>query len=167
MKKIKLSNKKKNIIILVLVLVLTPIVTVSAERIIISSNVSYDNGTSGLASSNVQGAVDELYTKCFNNTFAGFLKSLPSSNTVISDDGTAGHNMRYIGANPNNWISFNDELWRIIGVFDTDSHGQKQKLVKIQYGGNIGRMQWDANNANDWSKSALMSYLNTGTYYTN
>ena len=28
---------------------------------------------------------------------------------------------RYIGANPNNYVKFNDELWRIIGVFDVDN----------------------------------------------
>ena len=27
---------------------------------------------------------------------------------------------RYIGANPNNYVKFNDELWRIIGVFGVD-----------------------------------------------
>ena len=34
---------------------------------------------------------------------------------------------RYIGANPNNYVKFNDELWRIIGVFDVDDETGKWK----------------------------------------
>ena len=32
-------------------------------------------------------------------------------------DNTSDANIRYYGANPNNYVSFNNELWRIIGVF--------------------------------------------------
>ena len=39
---------------------------------------------------------------------------------------------RYEGKNPNNYIWFNNEYWRIIGVFDSASHGLDGKnLVKI------------------------------------
>ena len=33
-------------------------------------------------------------------------------------DDTSDKNLRYIGANPNNYVKFNNELWRIIGVFN-------------------------------------------------
>ena len=46
---------------------------------------------------------------------------------------------RYIGANPNNYVKFNDELWRIIGVFDTDDGtGKLEKRLKIIRNGSIG-----------------------------
>ncbi len=45
-------------------------------------------------------------------------------------------NLRYIGPNPNNWVEFNHELYRIIGIFNTDTHGfdddgaRRVKLIK-------------------------------------
>ena len=45
---------------------------------------------------------------------------------------TNNHEYRYIGANVNNYVSFNNDLYRIIGVFDSNSHGQDGKmLVKL------------------------------------
>ena len=40
-------------------------------------------------------------------------------------DNTVDENIRYYGSNPNNYVSFNNELWRIIGVF-----GNNVKLVR-------------------------------------
>ena len=65
---------------------------------------------------------------------------------------------RYIGANPDNYIEFNNELWRIIGIFD----GQ----LKIIRNDSLGDMAWDSNNVNDWSKSSLQAYLNNDYYGT-
>ena len=42
-------------------------------------------------------------------------------------DGTADNNLRYIGADPNNYVSFNNELWRIIGVFNNIDDGTGKK----------------------------------------
>ena len=63
---------------------------------------------------------------------------------------------RYIGANPDNYIQFNNELWRIIGIFD----GQ----LKIIRNESLGYMQWDSNGVNDWSTASLQTYLNNGYY---
>ena len=71
---------------------------------------------------------------------------------------------RYEGKNPNNYIWFNNELWRIIGVFDENSHGQSgQNLVKIIRNESIGGLAWDKSNTNDWTASSLMNLLN-GAY---
>ena len=52
---------------------------------------------------------------------------------------TALTDYRYIGANPNNYVKFNDELWRIIGVFDTDDGtGKVEKRLKIIRNESIG-----------------------------
>ena len=90
-----------------------------------------------------------------------------------------GGNIRYYGANPNNYIYFNCsdysnqtsstcETWRIIGVFEG-----KVKLIR---GSRIGQYSWDNKNKstgaesaygkNDWSTARLMKLLNPSDYYT-
>ena len=71
------------------------------------------------------------------------------------------NNLRYIGADPNNYVLFNDELWRIIGVFSEDTHGVSgQKLIKIIRIESLGSMVWDSGNVNDWSTASLQTTLN-------
>ena len=80
---------------------------------------------------------------------------------------------RYIGENPNNYVKFNDELWRIIGVFDTDDGtGKVEKRMKIVRNESIGNYSWDNKNAstgaessqgkNNWSDARLNYLLNAG-----
>ena len=83
---------------------------------------------------------------------------------------TALTDYRYIGANPNNYVKFNDELWRIIGVFDTDDGtGKVEKRLKIIRNESIGDYSWDYNSAgnyiNEWSTAQLNNLLNSGAYY--
>ena len=81
-------------------------------------------------------------------------------------DDTADNNLRYVGANPNNYVSFNNELWRIIGVFNNidDGTGKKETRIKIIRNDpyNTG-IAWDSNNTNDWTQASLQKELN-GTY---
>ena len=73
--------------------------------------------------------------------------------------------IRYEGKNPNNYIWFNNEYWRIIGVFDSNSHGQANKnLVKIIRDETLGGLVWDKSNNNNWTTSSL-KYLLNGAYY--
>ena len=87
------------------------------------------------------------------------------------------NNIRYIGANPNNYVYFNCsdynnqsdstcEKWRIIGVFKnmTKEDGSKADLVKIIRDDRLGNIAWDSNYVNDWSKASLQKTLN-GEYY--
>ena len=80
---------------------------------------------------------------------------------------------RYIGANPNNYVKFNDELWRIIGVFDVDDGtGKIEKRLKIVRNESIGNYSWDnkdtstgaeeANGKNNWPDARLNYLLNAG-----
>ena len=81
---------------------------------------------------------------------------------------------RYYGANPNNYVTFNDETWRIIGAFHDvdDGTGNKETRLKIIRDESIGNYSWDSSassvnsgrGVNDWSKSDLMTELNT-LYY--
>ena len=73
---------------------------------------------------------------------------------------------RYEGKDPNNYVYFNNELWRIIGVFDSSSHGvSNTNLVKIIRNESIGGYAWDKSNTNDWPNSSLYHLLND-YYYT-
>ena len=70
---------------------------------------------------------------------------------------------RYIGSSPNNYITFNNETWRIIGVFDgrikiirQDSLGNMSRDYK-QSG--VGSLTGDWG-SNDWSDSQLMYMIN-------
>ena len=81
---------------------------------------------------------------------------------------------RYIGANPNNYVKFNDELWRIIGVFDVDDGtGKIEKRMKIIRNESIGNYSWgyiwlDSSSGtitNEWKIAQLNTLLNSGAYY--
>ncbi len=82
----------------------------------------------------------------------------------LKKDNTSDENIRYYGSNPDNYVSFNNELWRIIGVF-----GNNVKLVRSE---KLGELSWDSsassvNNGrgvNEWSQSDLKNYLNTMYY---
>lgn len=80
-------------------------------------------------------------------------------------------NLRYIGANPNNYVSFNNELWRIIGVFSVDDgNGNVEQRLKLIRSESIGGYSWDSsasgiNNGygvNEWSQADVMKLLNGG-----
>ena len=100
------------------------------------------------------------------------------------------NNIRYIGANPNNYIYFNCsdysnqsdstcEKWRIIGVFKnmTKEDGSKEDLVKIIKDDRLNNTNiiWDGKQSgigtsattfgsNDWTDSQLMMMLNPTDY---
>ena len=94
------------------------------------------------------------------------------NNYIISLSGTTQgtwqvvqeNGYRYEGKDPNNYVWFNNELWRIIGVFDENSHGVSgQNLVKIIRNESIGGLAWHKSNTNDWTAASLMNLLN-GAY---
>ena len=47
-------------------------------------------------------------------------------------DGTVDNNLRYVGSDPNNYVSFNNELWRIIGVFNNIDNGTGTKETRLK-----------------------------------
>ncbi len=89
---------------------------------------------------------------------------------------------RYAGSNPNNYVSFNNEIWRVIGLVNVKTEtGVEQRLKIIRQDGvldqkDFGKYSWDfklsgvgssnANNgSNDWTDSQLKDMLN-GIYYS-
>ena len=84
--------------------------------------------------------------------------------TVINENG-----YRYSGSNPNNYITFNNETWRIIGIVDG-----YVKIIRNDY---LGTFSWDYKEngvgsaigsyeagSNDWTDSQLMMMLNPTEY---
>jgi len=64
----------------------------------------------------------------------------------------------YKGANPDNFILFNNELWRILAV-------ENDNTLKIMKNNSIGNMAWDESNSNMWTRPAtLNTYLNNDYY---
>ena len=99
--------------------------------------------------------------------FTTYLTKLAKKDkTNLRYDETVDNNLRFIGRDPNNYIWFNNELWRIIGVMNNidDGTGNKESRVKIIRADSIGGYQWASNNKNNWATATLNTYLN-GDYY--
>ena len=110
----------------------------------------------------------------------------PATETILAKgeteelkfDNTTDNNLRYVGANPNNYVRFNNELWRIIGVFNNidDGSGTKETRIKLIRDESIGSYSWDNKpsgtgssnskyGSNDWTDSTLKEVLNNGPYW--
>ena len=78
---------------------------------------------------------------------------LYATNKYTADDGTIKyHDYRYIGANVNNYVKFNNDLYRIIGVFDENSHGVTGKyLVKLIADNPLSSNSWGIYNTSNTS----------------
>ncbi len=116
--------------------------------------------------------------ECHVQTAAEYIASLATTSDEIVSDNTKDNNLRYIGANPNNYVTFNNELWRIIGVFNNidNGSGTKETRIKLIRDEPIGKYSWDnkpsgtgsstsTNGSNDWTDSTLKEVLNNGPYW--
>ena len=145
---------KKYLIGFILGILTVGIIKVSAETFFPSNQVTYDNRESGLSSTNVQGAIDELYNTCFPKAGEQIIE-----NAGLEKD---PYECRYFftGGNPNNYVTFNNEQagWRIISV-------ECDGTIKIMRIASIGDMAWDTSDSTNWARpTSLNTYLN-GTYY--
>ena len=72
---------------------------------------------------------------------------------------------RYRGINVNNYIIFNNELWRIIGVFTVeDENGNLAQMTKIIKDDLIEETYVYDESSNNWENSSLSTYLNNDYY---
>ena len=133
-----------------------------------NSDVTYNQQYNRIEVSNI----NTKYENCTLNytdssskvNLATYIKGLAGTTQgtgqVVNEKG-----YRYEGKNPNNYVWFNNEYWRIIGVFDSSSHGQSGKnLVKIIRADVLDGLAWHKSNTNDWTAASLNSLLN-GAYY--
>ena len=140
-----------------------------------------DNGATGTWDNeewgiNIRNATKKIKCSVFFKQATIILgKVIEDESQIATDD--ADNNIRYIGANPNNYVYFNCsdynnqsdstcEKWRIIGVFKnmTKEDGSKADLVKIIRDDSLGDIAWNSNGANCWPTSTLQATLN-GKYY--
>ncbi len=93
---------------------------------------------------------------------------------------------RYSGVNANNYVRFNSELWRIIGVFSETKDNEVKEYIKIvrneaidnvpgtyyindlnrtyelrESNGGVFYNKYDESGNNDWTNAGLMQFLNT------
>ena len=141
---------------------------------------SWDKDAWGIALTNMTKRTKcNIYFETKKNSVNDVINEAVNTNSSMFASDDADKNVRYIGADPSNYVYFNCsdytnptadtcELWRIIGVFNnvTKSDGSKENLVKIIRDESIGNIAWDSNNVNDWSTATLQQNLNSGTYYT-
>ena len=156
-----------------------------------------DNGATGTWDNEEWGINIRNATKKIKCSVFFIIKPVPVTEkitTLATTDTTnfatddPDNNIRYIGANPNNYVYFNCsdynnqsdstcEKWRIIGVFKnmTKSDGSKEDLIKIIRDDSLGNIIWDykqnkvgtstvGNGSNDWTDSQLMMMLNPTDY---
>ena len=109
------------------------------------------------------------------NTLLDYINQLDKSSNGLEEDKTTDNNLRYVGASPKNYLKFNDEIWRIVGVFnnittiDKEDKEKKESLVKIVRNDLLGNYSWDSSSSdtndgygiNEWSQADLMTELNT------
>ena len=135
-------------------------------------NVNCTNAEARWDYTNWKLVVSSLNASTCDTTFTSRSDNL--SQLIIDNAGTTQgdgqivneNGYRYEGKNPNNYVLFNGELWRIIGVFDSNTHGKSgQNLTKIIRDESIGGYAWHKSNTNDWSVASLKTILNT--YYRN
>ena len=110
-------------------------------------------------------------------TISEYISKLDLTKNGLEKDKTKDENLRYVGANPNNYLKFNNnEIWRIVGVFnnittiDELGNEKKESLVKIIRNESLGDdYSWDSSESsknsgygvNEWSQADLMTELNT------
>ena len=92
-----------------------------------------------------------------------FNSSVTNLTTMVNNNATRDENgKRYQGKNPDNYVWFNDELWRIIGnipVCLTSGCSTTENRVKIIRNDSIGHIRYGSNST--WMGSNVQNLLNT------
>ncbi len=140
-----------------------------ASKIVIDSKIEYPTITK------CQNTADSDECKLLNN------ENNKGTNSLIYD-GTSDDNLRYTGTNPDNYVRFNNEIWRIIGFMKvkTDTGNTESRIKIIRQDGvgsqkDFGVYNWDSSVIsgpslsidafyNDWTTATLKEMLN-GIYY--
>lgn len=97
----------------------------------------------------------------------GIEKIIHNSNDTLQIGATENiEEYRYQGKNPNNYIMFNDEEYRIIGVIPTDDGtGNIEERLKIIKSDSYGIYKWDTSGSNNWARPASLNTEFNNTYY--
>ncbi len=139
MKKIK-GHKRFILIGFMLGLFLAGTTGVLALTYYASKDVSYDNSASGMTSENVQDAIDELYQLANAIDVNGAKIPTVTSGDGLYKDSYEENVYTYRGNNPNNYVTFNGETWRIVSI------NTNNETIKIIRSSVLSDMAYDTSN---------------------
>ncbi len=154
--------------------------TVSSKRIIeihVASEFPSKNGVEALKKKLGEGGLIGIPTTCSEESCNPITDKNADKSTI--------REYRYSGSDAKNYVTFNDEKWRIIGIFKDDAGNEHMKIVrnevlkyadmpdtyvasgktyKIRYSSSSQNAYWDydgSNYDNNWGDAGLMNWLNS------
>ena len=171
-KDVKEYNKYLLSLIGIFVLLLTGIISYNY------TNTSYAKWSSSIESKNtikiyVKAKDNALYFAESNVGTGGLEKVTHEIDDTLQVDERFATEYRYRGGNVNNYVTFNNEVWRIIGIIPTeDTDGNVENRIKIIKDTSIGNKYWNktedttTETYNNWVTGTLNTYLNNDYYNT-
>ena len=111
-------------------------------------------------------ATDTLIALTNNQNDSGlYTITHPADNTLQIGATESVTEYRYRGASPKNYVTFNNEVWRIVGVFPTDDGtGKIENRIKLIRNESIGNKSWDTIGSNYWARPAALNTELNETY---
>ena len=107
---------------------------------------------------------EEIKAPVYGNAvnYVNGLYAYNASSNGLERDTTIDNNIRYVGANPNNYVEFNGEAWRIIGIFNGNVKLVRDDFLTTYSFDNKTTAQGIETDygTNDWTKSYLRIFLN-------
>ena len=148
--------------------------TVYSVSLIIDESLVTNEDISKVLSYKIEGTglVHESQDIHTDPTLAEVLRSLPvvtngsgmyevsHNEDTLTGDNYKRSELRFAGSNPNNYVSFNNELWRIVGLVNT-LEGQKVKIIRNE---SVGEYSF-SEDSSIWASSQLKSLLNDSGYW--
>ncbi len=172
-KDVKEYNKYLLSLIGIFVLLLTGIISYNY------TNTSYAKWSSSIESKNILkiSAKKKDYALKFaeDNVGTGGLEEvIHEIDDTLQVDKRFATEYRYRGGDSvvNNYVTFNNEVWRIIGIIpteDTDGNVENRfKIIKNESVADNGikGTYWNENHTNNWTEATLNTYLNNDYYNT-
>ena len=116
------------------------------------------------------GTSDITLTANWNAKASDYIEYLFNDSTLrnnhsLKKDNTSDQNIRYYGKNPTNYVTFNNEVWRIIGLINVNG-SKKIKLVRNDL--LLNEASWDSSSSNinngkginEWTQADINKILN-------
>ena len=167
-KDVKEYNKYLLLLIGIFVLLLTGIISYNY------TNTSYAKWSSSVESKNIikihiktgKSALEFAQAKVGTDGLEPITHTIDNTLQVDSKFATE---YRYRGGDSvvKNYVTFNNETWRIIGIIPTeDTNGKVENRLKIIKDTSIGNKKWNETESNNWVTGTLNTYLNNDYYNT-
>ena len=167
-KDVKEYNKYLLLLIGIFVLLLTGIISYNY------TNTSYAKWSSSVESKNIikihiktgKSALEFAQAKVGTDGLEPITHTIDNTLQV---DNKFKTEYRYRGGDTTvkNYVTFNNEIWRIIGIIPTeDTDGNVENRIKIIKDTSIGNKKWNETASSNWVTGTLNTYLNNDYYNT-